>query len=131
VTDTTLAYINDLGTINAGTGAVSVSADQATDVAGGTGAISFDKSAGSQTNVAFAGAFSLDNVNDTTRALNVGTSIPGAGGLSVEASRTGKLDTGTVGAAGSTASGRSIGIAGSVSWNDINATTEAILEGVV
>ncbi|MGH3049465.1 MAG: hypothetical protein ACRDLK_04845, partial [Gaiellaceae bacterium] len=131
VTDHTLAYINDLGTIDPGAdGAVDVSASQKTDVQGGAGALAFDKGAGSKTNVAFAGALSLNDVNDTTRALVVGATIPEGGDLSVEATRTGNVDVGTVGAAGATASGRSIGIAGSVSWQQITAVTEAIVEGV-
>ena len=131
-TDKTLAYINDLGTIDPGAdGAVDVSASQKTDVQGGAGAIAFDKGAGSKTNIAFAGALSLNVVNDTTRALIVGATIPEGGELTVEATREGKVDVGTIGAAGSTAGGRSFGIAGSVSWQQITAVTEAIVTDVI
>ena len=131
VTDATLAYVNDLGAIDAGSGAVSVTASQSTDLAGGTGALAINTGTGSKTNLALAGALSLDIVNDTTEAEVIGVAIPAAGGLQISASRTGTLDMATIGAAGSTASGRSIGIAGSVSWQQITATTEALLAGVV
>ncbi|MGH2874051.1 MAG: beta strand repeat-containing protein, partial [Solirubrobacteraceae bacterium] len=131
VTDTTIAAINDLATINTGTGAVTVSASQTTDVATGTGAIAANRGAGSKNNAALAGALSLNDVNDTTQALLIGASIPTAGSLNVTATRSGKLDSGTVGAAGAKPSGKSVGIAGSVSWDQITANTEALVQGVV
>ena len=131
VTDRTLAYINDGGRIDPGAeGAIEVSASQETDVQGGAGALAYDNGAGSKTNIAFAGALSLNDVNDTTRALVVGAHIPRGDELPVSATREGKVDVGTIGAAGSTAGGRSYGIAGSVSWQQITAITEAIVKGV-
>ena len=132
ITDVTQAYINDLGTINPGsTGAVSVSASQETDIAGGAGAIAYDSGAGKKNNIAIAGALSLNVVNDTTQAMVIGAQIPSGQSLLVSALRTGKLDVGTVGAAGASGSGHAIGIAGSVSWQQITAVTDAVIEGVV
>ena len=130
VTDTTQAYINDLGSITPG-GDVDVTANQSTFVAGGTGALAIDTGTGSKTNVAFAGAVSYNGINDTTQAFVIGITIPtSSGGLDVEATRTGQLYMASIGAAGSTASGRSIGVAGSVSWNVISSDTDAALIGV-
>jgi len=107
-----------------------VSASQMTGVRGGAGSLAVDTGAGSKTNSAFAGALSLNDVNDTTRALIVGATIPQGEELSVSATREGNVDVVSVGAAGAAATGKSYGIAGSVSWQQITAVTEAIVRGV-
>ena len=129
ITDVTEAYINDRGTVNPGSaGTLTVSADESTTANGGAGGSSLDTGSGSSNNLAFGGAVSVDLIDDTTEALLIGTTVP-TGSLAISATREGQLNTGTVGAAGSTASGKSAGIAGSVSWNEVTTLTEAILEG--
>ena len=138
ITDTTLAAVNDLATINPGAGAtLNVEADQKTDAQGGTGAIAINRGAGSKQNVSIAGALSFNDINDTTYAYVIGVTMPAetspaadGGALSVTATRSGHLFVGTVGVGIAPSSGKSVGVAGSVSWEQITAVTEAIVEGL-
>ncbi|MDX6677211.1 MAG: hypothetical protein QOE31_1263, partial [Solirubrobacteraceae bacterium] len=128
VDDTTEAYANALGRIAAGA-TLTVRAREQADIIAMTGAAVFEDAQGSAARNgvtgAIAGGFSINTITTVARALIIGTRLA-AGAIVVEAQRAGDMITGTVGAA-SDKTPRGFAIAGSVSVDIIDSTTEAIL----
>ncbi|MEA2613743.1 MAG: hypothetical protein QOI52_1702, partial [Chloroflexota bacterium] len=128
VDDTTEAYVNALGRIAAGA-TLTVRAREQADIIAMTGAAVFEDAQGSAARNgvtgAIAGGFSINTITTVARALITGTRLA-AGAIVVEAQRAGEMITGTVGAA-SDKTPRGFAIAGSVSVDIIDSTTEAIL----
>ena len=130
-TDTTLAYINDAGTFS--TGAMDVSADDKTVLAGFTGsyAIASLSDAADQggTSVGIAGSYSEVDLGGSDEAFIQDAQLTVDGALSVEAERDNYLGTLACSVAGSPVDS-SLEVAGSASLSFFSGDTEACLAGV-
>ena len=131
-TDTTLAYINDAGTFS--TGAMDVSADDKTVLAGFTGSYATaslsdaaDQGAGTSTGI--AGSYSEVDLGGSDEAFIQDAQLTVDGALSVEAERDNYLGTLACSVAGSPVDS-SWEVAGSASLSFFSGDTEAYLLGV-
>ena len=125
VDDTLQASIADAGTIVAGDVSVEAADDFFQLSVTGGGAFTVGMRPGSKS---LAGALSINDLVVTTRAFVVDTAIEATGDIAVSASRGGELVVIAVGLAGATGPD-SLTVAGSVSVNVVENTTEAYVEG--
>jgi hypothetical protein len=124
VFDTAEAMLNGTGTVVAGD--VTIDALQDTSVIAMAGGVAWaDATASEGTAVGIAGAFSVNYLQIVTRAVLADATVTAAN-LGVNASRTGSVISGAVGAAGAKGK-KGIAVAGSVTYVHIDNTTEAIV----
>ena len=127
VQDETQASIVNAGTVDAG-GDVSLISENDFFHFALTGGAAFALGSGSgQSSNALARALSFNNLDISTRAFIVDTNVTSMN-VGADAKRTGDLITASIGAAGN-ASGSGRTVAGSISINQLENTTEAYLDG--
>ena len=130
-TDTTLAYINDAGTFS--TGAMDVSADDKTVLAGFTGSYATaslsDAADQGGTSMGIAGSYSEVDLGGSDEAFIQDAQLTVDRALSVEAERDNYLGTLACSVAGSPVDS-SLEVAGSASLSFFSGDTEAYLAGV-
>ena len=130
VTDSSKAFINDGGLVQAASnGKISLTATNTTAVIAVAGAAAIAVGTDSTRSLGIAGSFAINIILGSTEAYVEHAILPVAGGLALEARRTGRLLGITAGGSGAPRK-QGIAIAGSVSVNEIRHTTATRLTGM-
>ncbi|UCH82801.1 MAG: hypothetical protein JSW50_10000, partial [Candidatus Latescibacterota bacterium] len=126
VRDTAQAYIKDADIRRAED--VTLYAKNDSDIFAIAGSVAFSISGNEGVSVGLAGAFSRNVIEDTTRAFIEDSTLSASGNLSLTTLTTGDIFSVTASGSGEVRD-KAVAIAGSVSVNKIDNTTESYLDG--